>query len=191
MKRCPQCEFIYEDDQSLCDMDGFLLVFDSQVLPKPKTPRKVSATPQWRSRVVTAMAALVLATVLYLVYYVSTNQQPAAGPYPATVVTSTQPSSNASQPASDSPVNDAQPAANTIETKTPVSAPTSADTSTKDNKVKSVPVAGAKDSKESTLKPKAKSTQKTQSATQAQNSDSKIGSLLKKTGKILKKPFKL
>ncbi len=28
MKRCPQCEFIYEDDQSLCDMDGVLLVFD-------------------------------------------------------------------------------------------------------------------------------------------------------------------
>ena len=191
MKRCPQCEFIYEDDQSLCDMDGFLLVFDSQVLPKPKTPRKGSATTQWKSRVVTAMAALILATVLVLVYYVSTNQQPEAGTYPATVVTGTQPSSNASKSTSDSPVNDAQPAANTIETNTPVSAPTPADTSTKSNKVKTVPVAGAKDSKESTLKPKAKSTQKTQSATQAQNSDSKIGSLLKKTGKILKKPFKL
>ena len=33
MKRCPQCEFIYEDDQSLCDMDGVLLVFDSRKLP--------------------------------------------------------------------------------------------------------------------------------------------------------------
>ena len=189
MKRCPQCEFIYEDDQSLCDMDGFLLVFDSQVLPKPKTPRKGSATTQWKSRVVTAMAALILATVLVLVYYVSTNQQPEAGTYPATVVTGTQPSSNASKSTSDSPVNDAQPASNTIETKTPVSAPTPADASTKDNKVKSVPVTGAKEGKESTLKPKAKSTQKTQSAAQAQNNDSKIGSLLKKTGKILKKPF--
>jgi len=191
MKRCPQCEFIYEDDQSLCDMDGFLLVFDSQVLPKPKTPRKGSATTQWKSRVVTAMAALILATVLVLVYYVSTNQQPEAGTYPATVVTGTQPSSNASKSTSDSPVNDAQPASNTIETKTPVSAPTPADASTKDNKVKSVPVTGAKEGKESILKPKAKSTQKTQSAAQAQNNDSKIGSLLKKTGKILKKPFKL
>jgi len=171
-------------------MDGFLLVFDSQVLPKPKTPRKGSATTQWKSRVVTAMAALILATVLFLVYYVSTNQQPEAGTYPATVVTGTQPSSNASKSASDSPVNVAQPAANTNETNTPVSAPT-ADTSTKSNKVKSVPVTGAKEGKESTLKPKAKSTQKTQSAAQAQNNDSKIGSLLKKTGKILKKPFKL
>ena len=33
MKRCPQCEFIYEDDQSLCDMDGVLLVFDARNLP--------------------------------------------------------------------------------------------------------------------------------------------------------------
>ena len=33
MKRCPQCEFIYEDDQSLCDMDGVLLVFDARTLP--------------------------------------------------------------------------------------------------------------------------------------------------------------
>ena len=27
MKRCPQCEFIYEDDQTLCDMDGKELVY--------------------------------------------------------------------------------------------------------------------------------------------------------------------
>ncbi|MFN2517087.1 MAG: hypothetical protein ABR556_12840, partial [Pyrinomonadaceae bacterium] len=26
MKLCPQCEFIYEDEQSLCDMDGSVLV---------------------------------------------------------------------------------------------------------------------------------------------------------------------
>ena len=29
MKRCPQCDFIYEDDQSLCDMDGRELVYHS------------------------------------------------------------------------------------------------------------------------------------------------------------------
>lgn len=29
MKLCPQCEFIYEDDQSLCDMDGSALVYNS------------------------------------------------------------------------------------------------------------------------------------------------------------------
>ena len=191
MKRCPQCEFIYEDDQSLCDMDGFLLVFDAQVLPKPKTPRKVSATPQWRSRVVPVMAALVLATVLYLVYFVSTNQQPASRTYPASVGTSTQPPSNVSQPARDSVVNDSQPPATAAETKAPAPAPTPAVTTTRDSKVKSVPVAGTNEAKQPTEKPKSKATQKTQSTTQTQKSDSKIGSLLKKTGRILKKPFKL
>lgn len=28
MKRCSQCEFIYEDDQSVCDMDGQALIHD-------------------------------------------------------------------------------------------------------------------------------------------------------------------
>lgn len=50
MKRCPQCEFIYEDDQTCCDMDGINLVFDhatpsaaSQKMPqsgKRKTSRR-------------------------------------------------------------------------------------------------------------------------------------------------------
>ena len=41
MKRCPQCEFIYEDDQSCCDMDGIDLVFDHATPPvtQPKTSR--------------------------------------------------------------------------------------------------------------------------------------------------------
>ena len=28
MKRCSQCDFIYEDDQNLCDMDGHELVYE-------------------------------------------------------------------------------------------------------------------------------------------------------------------
>ena len=28
MKLCSQCEFIYEDDQELCDMDGAQLVYE-------------------------------------------------------------------------------------------------------------------------------------------------------------------
>ena len=46
MKRCPQCEFIYEDDQKCCDMDGFALVFDqstpASTLPKLTTKRTSS-----------------------------------------------------------------------------------------------------------------------------------------------------
>lgn len=32
MKLCPQCEFIYEDDQTFCDMDGKELVYDPSPL---------------------------------------------------------------------------------------------------------------------------------------------------------------
>jgi len=79
MKRCPQCEFIYEDDQSLCDMDGALLVFDARSLPKlnalvPAEATLAPSRPAWRHRTFPAMAALILATVLSLVYFVSTQR---------------------------------------------------------------------------------------------------------------------
>lgn len=50
MKRCPLCDFIYEDDQSVCDMDGIELVHDNGALiptakdttlrPNSKRPRR-------------------------------------------------------------------------------------------------------------------------------------------------------
>src|SRR5678815_3239899 len=75
MKRCPQCEFIYEDDQSLCDMDGVLLVFDDRNLPNvhalaPVPKAHAKAQPK-RNRAVPAFATLILALVLGMVYYVS------------------------------------------------------------------------------------------------------------------------
>jgi len=78
MKRCPKCEFIYEDEQSLCDMDGVLLVLDSRTLPHlhalqtvPETPK----TPPKRNRAVPAFATLILAIVLGMVYYVSIQRR--------------------------------------------------------------------------------------------------------------------
>jgi outer membrane biosynthesis protein TonB len=100
MKRCPKCEFIYEDDQSLCDMDGVLLVLDSRTLPNLHALATVEVPlapkPAWRHRTFPAMAALILATVLSLVYFVTSQRSsyapprvegisiPAANPAPAT-----------------------------------------------------------------------------------------------------------
>lgn len=39
MKRCPQCDFVYEDDQSFCDMDGSELFHAAQTLPLPPLER--------------------------------------------------------------------------------------------------------------------------------------------------------
>jgi len=182
MKRCPQCEFIYEDDQSLCDMDGILLVFDSQKLPKPKT----AATPQWRRSGVTVGASAVLAIVLSLVYYVSTHQRAAS-----TVNYTPVPASNATQPnASEAPAvsNETESARETklVDTNEAKSAP---EVKTKEkSEVNAAPASNpAKQLKE---KSKSKSPQKVSDSQASSQNDSKIGSLIKKTGNILKKPFK-
>src|SRR2546423_3911520 len=86
MKRCPQCEFLYEDDQSLCDMDGALLVLDSRTLPSLHALATMPAIPAAqtrRNRAVPAFATVVLALLLGMVYYVSTQRNTYA-PAPVT-----------------------------------------------------------------------------------------------------------
>jgi len=182
MKRCPQCEFIYEDDQSLCDMDGALLVLDSRSLPNlhALAPVDVPVAAQkahWRHRTFPAMAALILASVFSLVYFVST-QRGGASSAPVTVPAVTLPASSLVPPAHLNPTpepptvsNDtaAVPATETkTETKAPVTAPAKA--------------AAKATSKTSTTQRK---------PVEEKKEESKVGSILKKTGRILKKPFKL
>lgn len=65
MKRCPQCEFIYEDEQTTCDMDGAMLAFDqnSAVVDGPRSKAKSFAVP--------AVVGTALAAVLVLAFYTS------------------------------------------------------------------------------------------------------------------------
>src|SRR5262245_10335273 len=78
MKRCPQCEFIYEDDQSHCDMDGTRLIHDNHKLPKLQALNTTTSVEKskTRGRLVALVATLVLAGVMALVYYVSMRQPP-------------------------------------------------------------------------------------------------------------------
>ena|SRR5690348_6777746 len=164
MKRCPQCDFIYEDDQSLCDMDGVLLVLDDRNLPVSTPADKAQAK---RNRAVPAFATLILALVLGMVYYVSIHRRaaqkaytPASAVEAAPVVNPTpapQPSQEAQVPA---PVEEAR----AEEPKQPPTSP-----------AKKQPV-------------KANAANKT--VPEPKKEDSKVGSILKKTGHILKKPFK-
>jgi hypothetical protein len=195
MKRCPQCEFIYEDDQSLCDMDGILLVFDSQQLPKPMVSAALPSSTQWRNRIVPVFAAMVLAAVLGLVYYVSTNKQRAYQPTP---VTAGQPSLKASDATAGSestktPGETPSETNATVNEKEASSRETSSKSERKEpaDKPKStVSPAAAKSEAEKKTKAKPRSTEKAQSSTKTKKDDSKIGSLIKKTGSLLKKPFK-
>lgn len=162
MKRCPECEFIYEDDQTLCDMDGVQLVFDSRALPNLHALATVPGTlraGQRRNRAVPAFATLVLALVLGMVYYVSTRRPnytpPAPGAFSAPI---------------EIPTPEPQPTAE----------PTPAIEETKPDAVKESTPAKKKATTASQTKPRA----------ETKKEDSKVNSILKKTGRILKKPFK-
>ena len=170
MKRCPQCEFIYEDDQSLCDMDGVLLVFDSRTLPNHHALATVPAQPQpRRNRAVPAFATLILALVLGMVYYVSTQRK------------ATQPiiETPASAASTSVPVPEVSP--------TPQSQPTAASDA---SQVRPTEEPKPSPTKQPATAPVKKASAKTPNTTTAKKDDSKVNSILKKTGRILKKPFK-
>lgn len=165
MKRCPQCEFIYEDDQSLCDMDGVLLVLDSRTLPNLHALATVSAKPQpRRNRAVPAFATLILALVLGMVYYVSTQRA-------------------STQPVLDIPP---QSAATTLP---PLPEAPSAEAKQVRHAEEPAPVPTKEPANELLKKTSVKRTTSTPSP-EPKKDDSKVGSILKKTGRILKKPFK-
>lgn len=173
MKRCPQCEFIYEDDQSLCDMDGVLLVFDSRTLPNMHalTTVETKPTPK-RNRAVPAFATVILVLVLGMVYYVSTQRKAAESAYtPATVESTANPAPVETPAQVAAPEPEPQPAVE--EPKTSATKPAAA--------VVPVKKSSTKTSVSSQTKP----------AAEEKKDDSKVGSILKKTGRILKKPFKL
>lgn len=75
MKLCPQCEFIYEDEQKVCDMDGEALVYDTRLGVVPGTVPAVASAPQTKFRlrvvVVPVVAGLVLSAFLSVAYYAS------------------------------------------------------------------------------------------------------------------------
>jgi len=172
MKRCPQCEFIYEDDQSLCDMDGVLLVLDSRTLPNMNALTTVaSKTPPKRNRAVPAFATLTLALVLGMVYFVSTQRKAPETAYtPATVEASANPAPAESPVQVAAPEPEPQPAVEEPKASTKLAAA-------------AVPVKKASTKASISSQPKA--------ATPEKKDESKVGSILKKTGRILKKPFKL
>lgn len=75
MKRCPQCEFIYEDSQSLCDMDGRDLVYDIRPLQGSGATAKSGATTKPASRrSAAAFIGIVLAVVVLAIGYASVEQ---------------------------------------------------------------------------------------------------------------------
>lgn len=83
MKRCPQCEFIYEDDQSRCDMDGIDLVFDHPT-PSLTPPKPAPRAKQNNSRrSVLSIIGVVLGVLLFAIVFASLERAVTVSSEPA------------------------------------------------------------------------------------------------------------
>jgi hypothetical protein len=73
MKRCPQCEFIYLDTDTVCDLDGSKLVQvsedDVNLVPRSRLPRMRIA------RVVAAIAAITAGLAVFAIYYAGRERE--------------------------------------------------------------------------------------------------------------------
>ena len=184
MKRCPRCSFIYEDDQRLCDLDGGELVLASGMLPPPEIAAPQQTVPPAKSRrsgsLFLPLAGVALAAVLVSIYYLipqrptlrATDQSS-----PATLAVTPQPDLNVVQ--SPTPVAPTRPNAQAL-------AP-----SVSNQKAMVRAVAPPSRPKVAPRQPPAKPEVKTtQPEAASPGKESKFGSILKKTGRLLKKPFK-
>lgn len=180
MQRCPECDFIYEEGQRFCDMDGKALVHDP--LELPQNPLKPSKTrPKFK------LLALVLpSSLLCMVAFLGATQQIAQNGSPRLMTTAM--GAVEGKPA---PARDSQPP---WEQEMKLEENTSVD----ERRAPSLSPARAQNRKADPA-----SGRPTHSASRVEygspdragekhepNKDSKVGTFLKKTGRLLKKPFK-
>ena len=196
MKRCPSCEFIYEDEQRLCDMDGSELTLDPRPLPKlqalNETGSSASTRRNWKGHRVPVFASVSLIGVLLFVYYFSFHQS--IPPTRQTLV----PASSQSLSSGSHGLASGEPAPPKTEGTNP--APkfeTIAVGTSPENESAGRKNIGS-DNKQQRHEPARSATErsvhastvKTRGPVESETKDSKVGSMLKKTGEFLKRPFK-
>lgn len=183
MKRCSECDFIYEDEQHLCDMDGHELVYEP-TLQALQLSTVGAATPlsmrleksRVRHQALAAGVAVVMATILSVGYSAFTREYaPQNTKVPAINVIT------APQPLDLTPANPA-----VSPTPTPSYSPPSEKTGVRPTVASPAerPTPGSR----STIA--RREPVGTQPAKANHKKESGIGGFLKKTGKILKRPFK-
>jgi hypothetical protein len=190
MKHCPQCEFLYEDDQNTCDMDGARLVHDGRRLAQqpgfiidPKNAIQPSRASRWLVLVFAGIVIVLVSFVAYLAssrVFSSTAQVPAVEAAPSEVKSDSPATQSSSQVISASPTPQlnkkiaaqSQTKADAISPPAEISAREPVNEPRVAEKPKAKPGLGPRRVDETD-----------------QKKDSKIGSFLKKTGRILKRPF--
>jgi hypothetical protein len=63
MKRCPECQFLYENESALCDMDGTPLRYTVALPSLPGLAKSI-----WDKWTIALLCAVVLSTVLVILY---------------------------------------------------------------------------------------------------------------------------
>jgi hypothetical protein len=171
MKRCPECDFIYEDEQCQCDMDGTALLTDCHILPEAPTVSSPPARPVWLRLTV----AVSLSVLSGLGYYALSNQM---GPQESRPVLLTVANAKDSTSSTSAP-------------KTPGSESADAGTMKSLDETASVKSAVNKDlpSTDSVGSPRSARRQVAGRGSGQGKDYSGIGTFLKKTGRLLKKPF--
>lgn len=190
MKRCPQCEFVYEDGQSLCDMDGRDLVYDIRPLSGNTSTARISSTMKSGSRrSAAALIGIVLGVVLSAIGYASveralsqnsdltvpavTGEQPSSlSPVALTPAVAESPSHN-EKPGEIASPSDIPPGK--VQAATPGSQPLTR----KRVETTSTAERAVVNNETTPVRPETTRTRK----------ESKLSSLFKKTKRILKKPF--
>lgn len=170
MKRCPECDFIYEDEQCQCDMDGTALLTDCHILPEAPTVSTPPTRPVWRR----VTLAVTLSALSGLGYYVLSDQ---LGPQESRPVLLTVANAQGSTSSSSAP---SSTTANSTRMKTGL------------DETATVKSADSKDlpSTDSVGSPRIARRQVVGRKSGQGKEDSGIGTFLKKTGRLLKKPFK-
>ena len=191
MKRCLRCDFLYENDQRLCDLDGGELIsLDTGTLPPPEPTEPRTATPTAKLRrkgfAVLPVAGVVFAVVLFMVYRALPDgavPRDADQP-PVTSPSAPRPAANPAPRPEATPAPAPTPAAAAAAPATPTAAANA-------KAIKRAHPAPDRPTAETRPAAPAKREEKAAGPEEAgRQKESKLGSILKKTGRFLKKPFK-
>jgi hypothetical protein len=178
MKRCPICEFIYEDDQRLCDMDGMELVHGG-LLPSEQNASRRSDGPATKSpwRIVTlAIVSGILCAILLVDIYNLKR------PVRKNDLASTQTKVFPSGPSLNVAVNEVTPTQQPSASPAPTTSPA---IDTKSTSIK------RRSSYRSSSAPAIQEKESQKPREREPKNDSKVKSFFKKTGQLIKRPFRL
>jgi hypothetical protein len=189
VKRCPHCDFIYEDDQLVCDLDGTALVHDSRPLPANPSPQR-AIPPAKPGRRLIAIGAIAGVILLFFLFYVFT---PGTAPQNTSLSSSKVSTGPQSAPNADPPgVTATATPSLSKEPKANVNAVESSSRIVRASPAHSRSPARKREDKKS--KPENNVVKKVSRIGNPENTnakkESRIGSFLKKTGRKLKKPFR-